>query len=119
MGYRDGSNTGVGYNGTYTTDTSTFATPALTDFYLGSLGGTGSFYDGGFSELIIMPYSEENLRNIEGYLTWKYGEESKLPNGHPNETTPPTVGVKKYVFLQDPLGDYVTDESGNNVMVEI
>jgi hypothetical protein len=94
VGYRDGSNTGVGYTGTYTTASSAFVAPALTEFYLASRSGAGSFYDGAISEMIIIEgYSLDDRQRLESYLGWKYGEQAKIDASNPYKSAPPTANT--------------------------
>lgn len=54
---------------------------------------TASFFNGGIGEIILInaTVSADDRQLINGYLHWKWGLVSNLPNDHPYKNSPPTV----------------------------
>ena len=58
---------------------------------IGSDAGFGETFNGYFAEIIIVPsiVSTADRQLIEGYLAWKWGLTSSLPNDHPYKSSAP------------------------------
>ena len=84
---------GVWRNGTIEATTNTIATPDNTNIGY-SIGGQYTVSrrtHGVIGEIIMVPTTDTNTRQkIEGYLAWKWGLTSSLPNDHPYKNAAPT-----------------------------
>lgn len=69
------------------------ALPSVSTLFIGSVNGTGEFYNGYAGELLITTtaVSIADRQKLEGYLAWKWGLVADLPVGHPFKNNPPTV----------------------------
>lgn len=55
-------------------------------------GSSVEHWNGLLAEIIVVPtLSLSNAQKMEGYLAWKWGIQSGLPNGHPYKNAPPYV----------------------------
>ncbi len=82
--------TSVG-SGTATGPVFTGSTPLFLGATPSDGGGVAGFYfTGSFQEFIIYttPPSTLQRQQVEGYLAWKWGLRSKLPDGHPFKNVP-------------------------------
>lgn len=61
---------------------------------IGASGNNGLVFSGDYCELIIFNslLSTQNEQLVEGYLAWKWGLQSSLPNDHPYKNAAPTIG---------------------------
>jgi len=129
-GYRTGSTLAVGTGGTYTGITQTAGAFTLDHWYLGAYDPTNTpgFWDGMIAEIVYLhAYDLETRQKIEGYLAWKWGQETSLPANHPyklerplNNLAPTAIsqsvtaepGTPKAITLtgSDPDGDELTYE---------
>lgn len=59
--------------------------------YWYSNGPTGGFFNGNFHEILVFPSSliTSQRQQVEGYLAWKWGLQSKLPGNHPYKLAAP------------------------------
>lgn len=64
------------------------------DLQIGSQGNNTALFLGDYCELLIFNslLSTTDQQLVEGYLAWKWGTESLLPNTHPYYSAAPTVG---------------------------
>lgn len=64
------------------------------DFQIGAYGNNVFPFLGDYCELLIFNslLSTTDQQLVEGYLAWKWGTESLLPNTHPYYSAAPTVG---------------------------
>ena len=85
---------GVWRNGTIESTTNTISTPDTTNIGY-SIGGQYSVsrrMHGVIGELIMVETTDTTTRQkIEGYLAWKWGLASSLPNDHPYKNAAPTT----------------------------
>jgi len=92
-----------------------------------SIGGvtTGNFYPGSISEVIVYNTQLTTYQRqvVEGYLAWKWGFQSLIPNNHPFYRTPPLQNPFQLVSFNattySGTGAW-NDDSGNrrNAIVE-
>jgi hypothetical protein len=111
-GYKNGTATGVGINGSYTTASTGGTAPTLTKWYLGCYNGTGSFWDGSVGEVVVLlSYNLEDRQKIEGYLAHKWGLAGSLPANHPYKSAAPgapTAVATLNATVTDPDGGTLT-----------
>ena len=76
---------------------------------LGSTNNEGNGLAGQVGEFIIVQggITTDNVRKLEGYTAWKWGQEGNLPVGHPYESAAPTVTD---VEFRDKLYETSTEE---------
>lgn len=79
-------------NGTFvegkTSPNSAFECGQLT---IGSYIGTSEYFSGTIAEIVLFYTANDDVtrQRMEGYLAWKWGLESSLPNNHPYKNSPP------------------------------
>lgn len=73
----------------FTTGTNTVGVPTNV-VYLGR-NNSSTYLDGDIAEFLMFAkiLSQSEREQLEGYLAWKWGQESLLPPGHPYEDEPP------------------------------
>ena len=80
----------------------TRSTDLLMSLGLG-IGDSSRSWGGGYSEFVFTDGSEDlaTQQKIEGYLSWKWGLEGKLPDGHPYKTDGSLFGYEKITLLEE------------------
>ena len=93
-GYKNGTATGVGLNGAYTTASNGGTPSTLDKWYVGCYNGASAYLDGAIGEIVILlHYDIETRQKIEGYLAHKWGLQANLPADHPFKAAAPINAI--------------------------
>lgn len=94
-GYRSGTATRTGFNGTYSAKFTAGTAATLTGWNIGSHDGDGSnAFEAPIGEIVVVLGADANTttrRKIEGYLAHKWGLADALDAAHPYKSAAPTA----------------------------
>jgi hypothetical protein len=118
FGLNAGAVTGYIDGGSMETGTLSYNTPTAYSFTFGRGAVEKYFLTGFIQESLVFNYilSDSDRQKLEGYLAWKWGMQSLLPDAHPYKSAAPTTGASAGTTISAQTGAFQLSGVGANLL---